>query len=274
MRKCRNFLINLSGALPTRIQGRVWTYHLYPISYLELSQQSSLFALEDQLKDRLIFGSYPNIFSIENREEKVEYLMNLSRSYLYKDVLEAVSIKNSSKIRDLLRLLAYQIGSEVSYSELASHLEMSKDTVARYIDLLEKSYVIFRLSGFSRNLRKEITKMDKIYFYDLGIRNSLIETFKSVDKRDDVGKLWENFLIVERMKTMAYQNQFLSHYFWRVYTGAEIDLIEEKEGSLMGFEMKWKNKLMSAPASWKENYPDAGFKTINRQNYLGFVLNQ
>jgi predicted AAA+ superfamily ATPase len=170
-------------------------------------------------------------------------------------------------------MLAYQIGSQVSLSELATRLDMGKDTVARYIDLLEKSFVIFRLGGLSRNLRNEVTKMDKIYFYDLGIRNSLIDMLKPLNDRNDVGQLWENFLISERIKHNAYSGSHAATYFWRLSTVAETDFVEEREGQFHGFEFKWGDKQSKSPASWGTGYPGASFTGINRNNYLSFITN-
>ena len=173
-------------------------------------------------------------------------MYEIGNAYLYKDILELSSIRNSARIRDLLRMLAHQVGSEVSLSELGTALGMSKDTVGSYIDLLEKSFVVFRLGGFSRNLRKEVTKSDKIYFHDLGIRNMLIDNFKPLDQRNDAGALWENFLIVERMKRLAYTNIHAQAYFWRTYTGAEIDYVEDRGGGLFGYEFKYGIKPANA----------------------------
>lgn len=181
-------------------------------------------------------------------------------------------IRNAKAIYGLLRLLAYQIGSTVSLIELGRQLEMSKDTVSRYIGLLEKAFVLFRLSGFSRNLRKEVVKMDKVFFYDLGIRNAVIENFNELDHRPDLGQIWENFLIIERLKAMAYKKQFASRYFWRTYTGAELDYVEEGGGQLNGYEFKWGKKEAKAPKTWLEAYPQASFQSVNRENYLEFLL--
>lgn len=264
---------DLASRVREPLTGRVWTYNLYPISFQELSGLYNRSELDSQLEDRLVFGSYPEVFSIENRDAREDYLYELGDAYLYKDVLELSSIRNSSKIRDLLRLLAYQVGSEVSRSELGTTLGMGKDTVASYIDLLEKSFVVFRLGGLHRNLRKEISRNDKIYFYDLGIRNMVIGDFKPLNQRNDVGQLWENFLIVERMKTLAYSRIHGRRFFWRTYTGAELDYVEEQSGQLSGYEFKYGSKKTHAPKAWKETYPEAGFDLINRDNYLDFILN-
>ncbi len=266
--------LDLASKISEPLTGRVWNYHLYPISFLELSHYQNPAELDSDLEQRLIYGSYPEIFSMVSRDLKREYLQTLSDSYFYKDLLEFQNIKNSSKIRDLLKLLSFQVGSQVSLSELGNSLNISKDTVARYIDLLEKSFVIFRLKGFSRNLRKEVSKMDKIYFYDLGIRNILIDNLNSLSNRNDQGQLWENFLIIERMKLRDYQQHHASAYFWRTYTGAELDYIEEKDGILSGFEFKFNNKRVKIPRSWISTYPDSKYSCVNKSNYLDFILGQ
>lgn len=263
--------LDLASKISEPLTGRVWNYHLYPISFFELSSLFNLAELNDILEDRLVYGSYPELFSFTGETRKKEYLQNLSDAYLYRDLIEFGEIKNSSKIRDLLKLLAFQIGSEVSLTELGNSLDMSKDTVSRYIDLLEKSFIVFRLKGFSRNLRKEVSKMDKVFFYDLGVRNILIDNLKPLKDRSDVGQLWENFLIIERMKMLAYKQNYVSTYFWRTHTGAELDYVEENEGLLRGFEFKWGDKIAKVPTSWINNYPNSSFQGINRNNYLDFI---
>jgi len=264
--------LDLASKISEPLTGRVWTYHLYPISFLELSKNQNRAELDAALEERLIYGSYPELFSIAGSSSKREYLQNLSDAYLYKDLIEFGEIKNSSKIRDLLKLLAFQIGSQVSLSEIGSALGISKDTVARYVDLLEKSFVIFRLKGLSRNLRKEVVKMDKIYFFDLGIRNILIDNLNFLKGRNDSGQLWENFLITERMKLLASKQDYASIYFWRTYTGAELDYVEEKKGKLTGFEFKFGFKKEKAPAGWAKAYPESDYQCINRENYFDFIL--
>lgn len=264
--------LDLASQVSEPLTGRVWTYKLYPIAISEIVDMYNPFELENNLEERLVYGSYPEIFSLEGSVQKKEYLQTLSDAYLYKDLLELGGLKNSAKIRDLLKLLAFQIGSEVSLSELGTTLEMSKDTVSRYIDFLERSYVVFRLSGFSRNLRKEVGKMDKIYFYDLGVRNILIDNLKPLRDRNDVGQLWENFLITERIKASAYGGKNPAMYFWRTYTGAELDLVEEQEGRLNGFELKYSSrKTAKAPKSWTETYPGSSFQLVNKDNWQEFV---
>ena len=264
--------LDLASKISEPLTGRVWSYHLYPISLLELSTYKNRAELDNNLEERLIYGSYPEIFSYESLVQKREYLQTISDAYLYRDLIEFGDIKNSSKIRDLLKLLAFQIGSEVSLTELGTSVSMSKDTVSRYIDLLEKSFIVFRLGGFSRNLRKEVTRMDKIFFYDLGVRNILIDNLKSLKDRNDSGALWENFLIIERMKLNASKQALVSSYFWRTHTGAELDYVEEKGGTLFGFEFKSGSKTVKVPAGWLKAYPESKFQCINKNNYLDFIL--
>jgi len=263
--------LDLASSVKESLVGRVWNYILYPISFLELKSLYNRYELGTNLEAQLRFGSYPNIFSLESDQIKRGYLEQVSDAYLYKDILELSGIKNSRKIRDLLKLLAFQIGSQVSLTEVGNQLDMSKDTVSRYIDLLEESFVLFRLSGFSRNLRKEVRKMDKIYFYDLGIRNAIIGNFNYLKDRNDGGVLWENFLMIERIKFLSYTGKSTSRYFWRTHTGAELDLIEEREGKLSGFEFKFNSKKPKVPKTWLETYSNATFKFVNLDNFLDFI---
>lgn len=265
--------LDLASKISEPLTGRVYSYKLWPVSVQERASYQTNFELYEELEERLIYGSYPEIFSKSGTVAKSDYLSNLLDTYLYKDLLEYGDIRNSSKIRDLLKLLAFQIGSQVSVSELAASLELSRAAVSRYIDLLEKSFVIFRLGGFSRNLRKEITKMNKIYFYDLGVRNALIGNLNLLKNRNDIGQLWENFLIVERLKRLSNSGELYSHYFWRLASGAELDLIEEKEGKLNGFEFKYSSKKTAKPSkSWIETYPGSSFQLINKDNWQEFVM--
>lgn len=264
--------LDLASKISEPLTGRINSYKLFPISQGELATVNKPIEREHALEERLIFGSYPELINITSYEAKIKYLRNLTDAYLFKDLLEFGDIRNSSKIRDLLQLLAFQIGSQVSLTELATKLELSRTAVERYIDLLEKSFVIFRLSGFNRNLRKEVTKMDKIYFYDLGIRNVLIDNLNFLSQRDDEGKLWENFLIVERIKTQSYLGSLSSFYYWRLTSGAELDFVEEQNGQLTGFEFKFGKKIVLAPHSWTNTYPQAQFICVNRANWQEFVI--
>lgn len=265
--------LDLANRIKEPLTGRTWTYTLYPISVGEWMQHSNANAFENNAKldEWMRYGMYPEVFQIGNHSRKEQYLQEISQSYLYKDLLMLTNIKYPEKLRQLLRLLAYQIGNQVSINELSNTLQINREAILNYIDLLEKSFVIFRLGGLSRNLRKEVSSMSKIYFYDLGIRNALIENFNPLETRQDVGQLWENFLLVERMKHMAYSSKSANRYFWRTYTGAELDYVEESNGQFRGYEFKWGDKTVNAPTSWKETYPDASFQCINRNNFLPFL---
>ena len=265
---------DLANQVKEPLTGRTWTFTLFPIALCELSKRYNSFELQQRLSEYLVYGTYPEIFSLPNRKDKIQYLNELCLSYLYKDILEISSIRHTSKINDLLRLLAFQIGSQVSLSELGASLSMSKETVISYIDLLEQSFIVFRLPGFSRNLRKEVTKMDKIYFYDLGIRNTIINQLNALEQRDDVGLLWENMMIIERKKKLAYDGIYGGSYFWRTYTGAELDYVEERDGKLYGYEFKYGKRDAKAPRSWLDTYTNASYQCINQDNFHSFVLEE
>jgi len=190
--------------------------------------------------------------------------------YLLRDILELENIRNSKKLRDLLSLLAFQIGSEVSLNELGNHLDLHKNTVARYLDLLEKSFIIINIRAFSRNLRKEIYKTSRYYFYDNGIRNALINNFNAINLRNDTGQLWENYVVMERIKKQAYQSLYSNNYFWRTYDQKEIDWVEERGGKLYGYEIKWMKKKVKPPNDWLNTYKNASFQVITKDNYLPF----
>ncbi|MBI5916584.1 MAG: ATP-binding protein [Bacteroidetes bacterium] len=262
----------LANKLQEPLTGRTWTYRMYPISVQELTATLTPFELKDQLENHLRFGMYPEVLGLGGVDAKIRYLRELAGAYLYKDILQLSSIRHADKIVKLLKLLAFQAGSLVSLHELGKSLEMSHDTVNTYIDLLEKGFIIFRLGGFSRNLRKEVNKMTKIFFYDTGIRNMLIENFNALDMRQDVGSLWENFLVAERRKKVGYQRLYGTSYFWRTYSGAELDYVEERDGQLFGYEFKWKSSKAKAPATWLETYGNASYQLVNRDNFLEFVL--
>lgn len=263
--------LDLASKVQEPLTGRAWVHRLYPVALAELAQHHNRFELDAMLEERLVYGSYPEIFSMAGDMQRREYLQNLAASYLYKDVLEIGGIRHSSKLRNLVRLLAFQIGHEVSLSELGSQLQMSKETVASYIDLLEQSFVVFRLGGFSRNLRKEVSKQDKVFFWDLGVRNVAIDNLKPLTQRNDVGALWENFVLAERLKWLHYRQTLASLYFWRTYTGAEIDIIEERGGALYAYECKWSRPSGRAPASFLDAYPGASFEVVNRDTVWDYV---
>ncbi len=264
---------DLANRVKEPLTGRTWTYRLYPVSMAEWQHYKGFndFEMQLNLDEYLRFGMYPELLLIENYQEKQQYLSELTAAYLYKDILALANIRYPEKLRQLLKLLSYQIGNLVSIHELAINLQINRETVINYIDLLEKAFVIFRLKSFNRNLRKEVTSMDKIYFYDIGVRNAIIENFSPVLNRQDRGAMWENFLIAERLKKLEYQRLFGNRYFWRTYTGAELDYVEERDGILHGFEFKWQKEKSKAPSSWTETYSEVTFQLINRDNFMEFL---
>jgi predicted AAA+ superfamily ATPase len=261
----------LAGQIGEPLTGRKTTLTLFPLSQMEMGRLYNDYDLRSRLEEYLIYGSYPEALTSETHRDKKKVLEELVGSYLLKDILELEKVKSSKLLLDLLRLLAFQVGSEVSLSELGRQLGIDSKTVARYLDLFEKSFVIFNLRGFSRNRRKEITSKSKYYFFDNGIRNAIIANFNPLDMRDDIGKLWENFLVVERLKKQTYDGIYANNYFWRTWDQKEIDWVEERDGRLFGFEFKWKSKFRKASSAWTDTYPDATLEIINPENYLGFV---
>jgi len=263
-------LLNKAGE---PLVGRSTPFHLFPFSQQEISQSENLLQTKQHLEDRLVYGSYPEVVNLSGYQEKKEYLREIVNAYLLKDILSIDGLKNSKKMIDLLRLISFQMGSEVSYDEIGRQLGLSRNTVEKYLDLLSKVFVVFRLGGFSKNLRKEISKSAKWYFFDNGIRNALIGAFNPISQRTDIGQLWENYLISERIKQNFYLGQDKSFYFWRTYNGQEIDLIEQSEHKLSAFEFKWGSKVSPPPGAFSLNYPDAEYIVINIDNYLEFILN-
>ncbi|MFO7735046.1 MAG: ATP-binding protein [bacterium] len=261
----------LSSEIGEPLTGRNKNIFLFPISLLEIKSQFGGMHILESLENYIIFGMYPESLTAKNTNAKKEYLITLRDAYLFRDILELENIKKADKLHDLLRLLAFQIGHEVSVQELGKKLGMSKNTVGKYLDLLEKSFVIKKVNGFSRNLRKEITKNARYYFLDNGIRNAVINNFNPLKMRNDQGMLWENFLFMERLKRNSYLNHYTNSYFWRTYDGKEIDLIEEKDGFLHAFEFKWGNKRSSAPALWHKTYENTSYNVISKDNFLNFV---
>lgn len=267
--------LDLAGKINEPLTGRKKTFYLYPLSVSEILNTTSRFELQNKLESLLVWGSYPEAYTISSEKERSLCLSELVSSYLYKDILEMEGVRHSEKIVDLLRLLAFQIGFEVSYAELASNLDLNRETVERYIDLLEKSFVLYRLKGFSRNLRKEIVKNDRLYFVDNGVRNALINNFNALKLRQDVGQLWENFIVMEKIKKNAYEQRLVNHYFWRTYDQKEIDLVEEAEGKLVGYEIKWSGEVKRSTVNlFEDTYPNSEVHTINKENYLDFLLDK
>lgn len=254
------------------LTGRKFTLRLFPLAQLEISQIEKRHETAANLEARLIYGSYPEIITLQDNFQREAYLRELLSSYLFKDILELEGIRYSQGLVRLLQLLAFQIRKEVSLTELGMQLEMSKNTVERYLDLLEKVFVIYRRGGFSRNLRKEVAKSSRFYFYDTGIRNALIGNFNPLAMRNDLGELWENYIVTERLKANEYSQRIVNSYFWRTYDRKEIDLVEESGGKLRAFEIKWQPKEFLPPPDWQNAYPDSDFQVIHRENYPAFIL--
>jgi len=261
----------LAGQVGEPLTGRKLSLSMFPISVLELLSTNNSAELTARIPEFLMYGMYPNVLTAPTREAKLAVLNDLLDSYLLKDILELEQVKGSKLLKDLLRLVAFQVGNEVSIAELCAPLEIDRKTAARYLDLLEKSYILYNVRGFSRNLRKEITKKSKYYFYDVGIRNSLIANWNEMSLRNDVGALWENFIFMERLKKRTYTNERANEYFWRTWDQAELDLVEERGGKVFGYEIKWR-ETAKPPRGWLETYPEATFQTINQDNWLDFVL--
>lgn len=261
-------LLNQTGE---PLVGRCYQYQLFPFSQAELSTAENALETRANLDDRLVYGSYPEAVMLKSNADRADYLRSVADAYLLKDILALDGLRNSAKMRDLLRLIAFQMGSEVSYDELGKQLGMSKNTVSKYLDLLSKAFVVYRLGAFSGNLRKEVTKAGKWYFWDNGIRNAVLNNFAQPNIRQDVGQLWENYLLSERIKHNLNLGLHRSPYFWRVYGGQELDYVEEVDGAISTFEIKWGNKHPKMPTAFAAAYPDATFEVINRDNYLDFI---
>ncbi len=249
------------------LTGRKYSFNLFALSENEYNQIENSISKKDKIRERMIFGNYPELLHLPDREDKMDYLNEMVSSYLLKDILVYENIKNSQKIFNLLRLIAFQIGAEVSLQELGSHLGISKNTAEKYLDLLSKVFILHKVEGFSRNLRKEITKNSRWYFLDNGIRNAVIANFNPLESRNDIGSLWENYMISERLKYQEYHRLISNNYFWRTYEQQEIDWVEERDGSLFGYEFKWKEDKVKIPSQWKIAYPNASFEVINMENY-------
>lgn len=263
---------DLSNKIGEPLTGRNIVRNLFPISVLELNEQFGGMYVLQKLEELLIFGAYPDVLNATSVDDKKEYLMSIRDSYLLKDILELESVKNPSKLSDLLKLLAFQIGQEVSLNELSNNLGIAKQSVERYLDLLEKTFIIKKVGGFSRNLRKEVVKTARYFFWDNGIRNALINNFNLPNQRNDVGMLWENFLYMERLKTKSYKRIFSNDYFWRTYDRQEIDLVEDREGKLYAYEFKWKPRNVRVPKAWSDAYPDSQFQVVSKDNFLEFLI--
>ena len=262
----------LQNRLNEPLTGRKYEYHLYPISTAELMQSQGLLAVRQTLEQRLVYGSYPDI--LHHADDARELLMNLAGSYLYKDLLSLDSVRRPALLGKLLTAIALQVCSEVSYNELAQTVGTDNKTVEKYIDLLEKCYIIFRLNGFNRNLRTELKKGKKIYFYDNGIRNAILQNFAPLSMRQDTGALWENFIISERIKANQYAGRYVNSYFWRTTQQQEIDYVEESDGQFSVFEMKWNPRRTNAqfPSSFLTAYDVRQKAVVTPQNWMEWVM--
>jgi uncharacterized protein len=261
---------NLLNNTQEPLTGRKRVYYLFPLSLEEIYGKSGLINIKRDLDTLLVYGMYPEVVTASSFDEKQKILIELVSSYLYKDIYEFQQLKSPDVLHKLLKALALQVGSEVSYNELGNLLGIDKNTVERYVDLLEKNFVIFRLSPYFTNKRKEISKSKKIYFFDVGVRNALINNFNTLDSRADIGQLWENFIIAERYKFRNNNDIRLQQYFWRDYQSGEIDLVEETPDTTIGFEIKWRKTKAKAPAAWskKEN---TQFEVIHQDNFFEWV---
>jgi predicted AAA+ superfamily ATPase len=263
----------LAGQVGEPLTGRKQTLTLYSLSHSELLSSYNKFELKEKLEDFLVYGSYPEVIQASTYKQKVDAITEISNSYLVKDILAFDRVKNSKVLLDLLKLLAFQVGSEVSLSEVGAKIGVDYKTVQRYLDLLEKAFVVVRLGGFSRNLRNEVTNKAKYYFLDNGIRNSLIAQFNGISQRNDIGQLWENFIFIERLKHRTYQSIYANMYFWRTYQQQEIDLVEDRDGKLHGYEMKWSvSKTPKAPQQWVETYSNSSYEIVTPDTYQNFIL--
>ncbi len=261
---------DLSNKISEPLTGRKWEYNLFPISWEEYENHHGYLHAEKNLENRLLYGFYPDV--LNNKGDEVAVLRNLVNSYLYRDILSYGDIKKPEILDKLVQALAFQIGSEVNYSELAQIVNADKNTVSKYIDILQKGYVIFKLNSFSRNLRNEIKTNKKIYFYDTGVRNMIIGNFNSMNLRTDKGALWENFLIAERVKQIEYKQSLAKMYFWRTKQQQEVDFVEEYNGQIFGFEFKWnKKKTLRLPKTFTEAYNSVN-QIIDRENFRDFVM--
>ena len=263
--------LDLSYKIGEPLVGRKYTYRLYPLWVGELSVNKTPFEINEQKKERMIFGSYPEVINANTVSEKIKILEENISSYLFKEIIEIEQIGNTKLLLDLLKLIAFQVGNEVSLTELGKSLGVDRKTVQKYLNLFEQAFILYNLRGFSRNLRKEVTKKSKYYFWDNGIRNAIIKNFNNLDTRDDVGALWENYLVSERLKKQEYKQIYSSNYFWRTWEGQEIDWVEERDGKIYGFEFKWKKSSTKAPSQWLNTYSNATFQSVNQENYLEFV---
>jgi len=259
----------LANRINEPLTGRKWEFTMFPLSFTEMANHHGLLEEQRLLEQRLVYGYYPEV--INNPGEEKEVLKQLSDSYLYKDILTWERIQKPERLERLVQAIAFQIGNLVSYNELGQMSGLDNQTVEHYIGLLEKAFIVFRLGSYNRNLRNELKKSRKIYFYDNGIRNAVINQFNSIGLRGDKGALWENFMIVERMKHLSQTRAFANRFFWRTTTQQEIDYIEESDGSVRAYEFKFSPKKYKFPQSFVNHYQPKVSKVISKENYLEFI---
>ena len=263
---------DLSNKLSEHLTGRTKTFWLYPLAFSEVEDKYRRVSKETALEEMLKYGMYPKVQDLTNNQDKENYLYEYLNNYLYKDILSFSGVRKPKKIVDLLTLLALQIGGEVKISELSQNLSISQKAVENYLDVLEKMFVLMNLRGFSRNLRKEISKTSKYYFFDVGLRNALIRNFNPLKMRSDTGELFENWFIIEKIKAANIFARPANFYFWRTYDQQEIDLIEERAGRLYGYEVKWRKTKHKNPSDWLRAYNNSQYKVVNSENYQNFLL--
>lgn len=261
---------DLANKTTEPLTGRKYEFYLYPFSIEELNPEKNKIEIDRTIENRMIYGLYPEV--IIKSAEAEENIKLIAKSYLYKDILQYQNIKNPNILEKLLQSLALQVGNEVSYNELSNFLDIDKKTVANYIEILKKAFVIFELKPFSRNLRNELRKLRKIYFFDNGVRNALINNFNSLDRRNDAGQLWENFIISERVKINSNHGNDYNMYFWRTHDKKEIDYLEEKNGKLYGYKIKLGSGRLSGVKLFLDTYPDSEFKVIKKDNYNELIF--
>lgn len=252
------------------LSGRMKKFELFPLTQSELSGENIKHKIT--LEDKLIYGLYPGVINAGTLSEKTEILVNIKNTSLFNDIVPLDNQKDTLFLVKLLRLIAFRIGDDISYSGLASSLNVNKKTVIRYLNLLEKTYILFSLRGYKKNLRSEYAKTPRYYFWDNGIRNVIVSAFNRLNSRDDTGKLWENYCISERLKKIKYSGETKNFYFWRTYDRKEIDFIEEQDGNLHGYEIKWKSSRAKSSKLFLETYPDSSVEIINYDNYMNFIV--
>lgn len=262
---------DLNNEIGEPLVGRKMEYFLYPFAQLELASSEDYLKTRSMLGERMIFGSYPEVYLMKSQDEKIQYLKDLVNAYLMKDILAYEGIKKRDVIFNLLKLIAFRVGSEISLEGVGRDLQISKNTVQRYLDVLSKVFIIYRVGGFSKNLDNEVTKKAKWYFFDNGIRNALISNFNPLTVRDDVGKLWENYFLSERIKYQSYTHMYAENYFWRHKSKQEVDWVEVMGDKLDAFELKWNKSKVKVPPQWSKAYPESSFVFVDKENYLDYI---